>query len=359
MPEVTTVTGISEDDASNYNLDSSFGFLTTEELITDDVALLTMRVLMYFVTPAISSFGVVGNVLSIIVLAKHGMNKSSNILLVNLAFYNIVFLIAFNSVPKIIYETVSNHKYEGYSIQNTYILFVFFSIFTFFDYSFGLMASSMPMLITIERLIVIFFPLSFHRVITPGRTWFVVVLVVVYWVSIFIYTSFWLEINQSIDPLKNLTIALLQNSPLFYDNPETAEAIEGLFVYTSILIPPIFTALGCVVISMKIKSASVKRQALTSKSKSNSRTTKILLAVCVLYVITSAISCIPMFMPDDASYSMTDDTPTNFSKLLYQLLNIVGCINSSGDFVVYIVMNKSFRDTLHNLCSCERRRLVK
>ncbi|XP_059140703.1 FMRFamide receptor-like [Physella acuta] len=316
------------------------------EIISDEVGQLTMRILMYLITPAISAFGVLGNMVSIPVLVKHGVHKSSNILLINLAITNTVYLIAFNSVPKILYEAVQDHQFVGVSESEARVLFVFFSVFTFFDYSFGLMALSLPMLITLERLFAVFCPMSFHRIITSSRTWIVVVIVAVYWISIFVYSSFWLELKYVITPQTNTTSYRIVNSQTFEENPEAVVAVENLFIYTSSIIPPIFTATGCVAISLKLKSVTHKRKAMTSNSKASSRTTKTLLAVCFLYVVTSAVTSVPMFIPQYASYSLTDEAPTNLSKILYQLLNIIGCINSSSDFLVYIVFNKKFRHIL-------------
>ncbi|KAK0061252.1 neuropeptides capa receptor [Biomphalaria pfeifferi] len=86
---------------------------SADEILNDQNTWLAMKILMFGITPAISIFGVVGNVLSILV--KPGMSKCSNILLVTLAFCDIIFLISFNSVPKMIFEAVWNREYVGYT----------------------------------------------------------------------------------------------------------------------------------------------------------------------------------------------------------------------------------------------------
>ncbi|XP_059158631.1 uncharacterized protein LOC131942728 [Physella acuta] len=327
---------------------------TDGDIISDEITDIVMKLLMYIITPVIAFFGVIGNSLSIIILVKNGIHKSSNILLISLAFCNTVYLIAYNSIPKVLYIATGHLSYDGFSEYDTYLLFIFFSVFTFLDYSFGLMALSVPMLITIERLIVIFFPLSCHRIVTPERTWLVLGTVILYWSSIFVYTSFWLDIEYIWDAHLNKSIGRFENSAMISGNLKAVVAVETLFGYTSMVIPPLFTALGCIIISIKLKISSIKRKALSANSSFSQKTTKILLAVCSLYVITSAYASIALFKPEYSWYTLAYKPPTNTALIVNQICNIIGCINCSSDFVVYIVMNKNFRVNLSELF---RRRL--
>uniref|UniRef100_A0A2C9M8A3 G-protein coupled receptors family 1 profile domain-containing protein n=1 Tax=Biomphalaria glabrata TaxID=6526 RepID=A0A2C9M8A3_BIOGL len=323
------------------------------DIINDQNTWLAIKVLMFGITPTISIFGVVGNILSIIVLTKHGMSKCSNILLVSLAFCDMTYLISFNSIPKIIYEAVWNHEYVGYSKVSSDVLFFMFNFFTLLDYGFGLMALTLPMLITAERLLVIFFPFNFGRLLTPKRTWFAVCCLAAYWLSIFVYCSFWQVLDYNFDPVRNISIGLIKRSNFFNEHPEAVAKIQDVIIYSSVVIPPIFTATGCVFISIQIRIATVKRQKMTSSMRSTNRTTKTLLAVCAVYSVTSTILSLPLYIPSEyASYSLTDEAPSNVGKLFYQLVNTVGCINSSGNFVVYVGLNKQFRDTLGKMFHC-------
>ncbi|KAK0056378.1 neuropeptides capa receptor [Biomphalaria pfeifferi] len=329
------------------------------KLLDDQNTWLAMKILMFGITPAISIFGFAGNILSIIVLVKHGMSKCSNILLVILAFCNIIYLVSFNNVPKIIYEAVWNHEYVGYSKSTCDALFILFTIFILCDYTFGLMGMTLPMLITVERLVVIFFPFKFKQLLTPTRTWLTIVCVCFYWLSIFVYSSFWQVLDYSFDSTRNISLGLFKKSTFYNDNPESVATIQNLMVYTSIIIPPIFTVSGCIVISIHIQMASVKRKKMTSSMRSTNRTTKTLLAVCAVYCVTSAVLSLPLYIPAEyASYALTDEAPSNVGKLFYELANIVGCIQSSSDFIVYIGLNKQFRDTLRQLFAFSFHRLI-
>ncbi|KAH9514052.1 hypothetical protein Btru_030082 [Bulinus truncatus] len=302
---------------------SNFDILSTTpnyklELISDEMTWLIMKILMFGITPIISVFGVI----------------------------DITFLVSFNSVPKIVYEAVWNHEYVGYSKSSCDVLFIFFTLFTLLDYTFGLMGLTLPMLITAERLVVIFLPLNFDRIITPVRTWLALVGVAVYWSSIFLYSSFWQVLHYELDPITNTSMGIIKRSDFFNDNPESVAAIQDVIIYSSMVVPPLFTVTGCVVISVKLQITSLKRKKMTSKTRSNNRTTKTLLGVCAVYCVTAAVLSLPLYIPEYASYSLTDESPSNVGKLFYQLVNTVVCVNSSSNFVVYVALNKNFRDTL-------------
>ncbi|KAK6982322.1 neuropeptides capa receptor [Biomphalaria glabrata] len=322
------------------------------EMIGDQETWLVMKVLMFGVTPFVCMFGIIGNVLSMVVLVKHGLNKCSNIILVALAFSDVTYLISFNSVPKTLYEAVWNREYVGYSKTSCDVLFVLFSFFTLLDYAFGLMGMTLPILITAERLVVIFLPLKFNRVITPIRTWLAVGGVAVYWLSIIFYSSFWQRLEFGFDHITNKSIALIKRSAFYYDNPYSVLIIENLFTYSAMVAPPIFTVAGSLVISVRIQMISSKRKSLTSTIRSTNQTTKTLLAVNAVYCFTAVVMSLPLYIPEYSSYSLTDEKPSNIGRISYQLQNIAVCLNSSSNFVVYVVFNSKFRDTLKGFFQC-------
>ncbi|XP_005105379.1 histamine H2 receptor-like [Aplysia californica] len=332
------------------------------QLLGDETTLFVMQLLMFYVTPAISVLGALGNVFSIIILVKHGLDKCSNILLFCLAVTDLTFLISFNSVPKVLYEVTGEPFAWAYSESASCAAFVMFIIFNILDYAMGYISLTIPMLITIERLIAVFMPLKFHQIMTPKRTWGMVGVTYCFWYSYNIYSSFWFEFGYEFRPHLNISVGLIQRSPLYYRELNAVSFMQEFVTYSSMKIPPVCTLLGCIIISAKIRMASVKRKKLTSaggkressSSSSSTRTTKMLLAVCAVYTVTCAILSLPTYIPQYAYYTLTGDAPNNVGRIAYQLMNIIVCVNSSCNFVVYVGMNKKFRDTYKSLlcCSC-------
>ncbi|CAG5127163.1 unnamed protein product, partial [Candidula unifasciata] len=214
------------------------------------------------------------------------------------------------------------------------------------DYSSGLTSLTIPMLITIERLVTIFHPLKVSKIITPLRTFLAISGVFIFWYVNFTYTVFWTSLSDTYDMLENRTVYVIIRSSLYDHDKDIVDDLEDLWTYSSLRIPPLFTFIGCIIIGIKIKMASVKRMQLTGREVSGSmnRTTKTLLAVCGMYTITCIIMLLPYFMPQYASYSVSEETSTGISQVLYQTINVVMCINSSCNFIIYIVFNKNFRD---------------
>ncbi|XP_005097462.1 uncharacterized protein LOC101858708 [Aplysia californica] len=323
------------------------------ELLSDDVAHLVMQVLMFYATPTISVLGITGNVFSMIILLKHGLHKCSNILLFCLAVSDTTFLVAFNNVPKILNEVTGVPMAWAYSRQAAHASYVFYTFFHIVDYAVGSSSLAIPMLITMERLVAVYFPMKFSVIVTPFRTWSAVAIVYAYWLVVYIYSSFWFEFQYKYDLKLNISMGIIGLSDRYYEEVEVSKALDEVIRYLTLKIPPCFTLVGCILISVKIKLASVKRQKMTSagaaKDAKSNRTSKMLLAVCTMYTVTCGILTLPTYLPQYGYYTMTGDAPNNVGKIGYQVVNMVLCINGSCNFIVYVGMNKNFRDTWKSL----------
>lgn len=320
------------------------------DILSNSQTELAMMILMLGVTPAISVTGIVGNVCSILVLLKQNCKKCSNILLLGLAISDLTYLIGFNSVPKIIY-TLSSPQSFPYHESISESLFFFYRILLIIDYASGFVGLTLPMLITVERLVTVFFPLQVSKIVTPKRTLIAITIVYVFWYGNFIYTMFWFTLNYTYDMLGNRTVSVIVHTTLFNHDKPAVYAINEAWIYLSMRIPSVFTFVGCIIIGIKIKIASEKRREMTGKNQQRSmyRTTKTLLAVCFVYTLTCAIASLPAIVPQYVSFSISDETTTNICQVTYHLISTAGCINSSCNFVIYIVFNKNFRDAYKSL----------
>ncbi|XP_059139611.1 probable G-protein coupled receptor B0563.6 [Physella acuta] len=322
------------------------------EILSKEQTQEVLQILMLGITPAISLFGIVGNTFSIIVLARQGLHKCSNILLISLAISDLTYLIGFNSVPKLVYEIMSDVEGFLYVRSVSYFLYVLYHIFHVMDYGSGGVSLTLPMLITVERLVAVFLPLHFKQIVTPSRTWAAVCCVAVFWYMFFIHMSFFLTFEYKINTEFNISFGLIKRSAYHYAHIDMVAMLEESMSYMVMKIPPVFTLVGCLAIGIRIKVVSVKRQAMMSKNSkeaSSNRTTKMLLAVCSVYTVACGILSLPTYIPQYMYYTMTSDAPSNLGRIMYQVMNIALCINSSCNFVIYVVMNKTFRDTYKSL----------
>ncbi|CAG5130434.1 unnamed protein product [Candidula unifasciata] len=314
------------------------GGLDDEEILES-----VYTILVLVVTPTVSALGIVGNCFGVAVLFKQGLRKSSNIFLIVLAVADMIYLVSFNGERLILYHLIDLEAFRFLSDQTCSDFMVLFCIFFYFDYSTATVSYTLPTLITIERLIAVFAPLSFHRIVTVRRTWIIVLLMCLTWFAFLIYPSFFLELRVANGSI-NKSSAFIEHKFVTVSGP-ALEVLEHFLLYCAMTISPIFTAFGCLIISLKLKFENVKRKRMTTREKSSNRTTLMLLSVCVVYIVTCIIQSLHIYLPNEiVSTVFTDRSPSNLSKILHQSANIASCINCSSNFVVYICTNKQFRN---------------
>ncbi|KAH9504049.1 hypothetical protein Btru_067615 [Bulinus truncatus] len=289
-----------------------------DPFLTEGQTVAILEILMLGVTPAISIFGVIGNIFSVIIL--------------------------------FLFEIVGSTEGFVYDQDTYYTLFGLYQLFTVMDYSCGSISLTLPVLITAERLIAVFLPLRFQQIVTSGRTWTAVIVVSVFWYGFFIHMTFYVLLDFELDQSLNLTVGVMKRSVYHNQNPVAVEILEEVMTYLVMKIPPVLTFVGCIIIGVKIKMASSERKKLTSKGGKgdlSTRTTKILMAVCAVYTVACSTLSLPTFIPQYMYYTITSDAPSNLGRILYQVINIAQCINSSCNFIIYVVMNKNFRSTFY------------
>lgn len=314
------------------------------------------KILVLVVTPTVSALGIVGNCFGVIVLLKQGLRKSSNILLVVLALSDIVFLVSFNGERLILYHLIDLQTFRELSDQTCGDVMVIFYICFYFDYSSGTISSTLPTLVTMERLVAVFFPLDFHRIVTTRRPWLIVSFMCLTWLAFLIYPSFFLRL-RIVYSINNISTAIIDHQYRTGSN-SALEILEHFLLYSAMTLSPILTALGCLIISLKLRFETAKRKKMTAREISSNRTTLMLLAVCVMYVVTCAIMSLPIYLPNDiVSTAFTDGNPSNQSKVIHQTTNIIACINCSCNFVVYVCTNRKFRDDYIDIfCNLKNKR---
>ncbi|KAH9503950.1 hypothetical protein Btru_067442 [Bulinus truncatus] len=333
----------------------------SDMLLSEELTVFILQILIYGVTPGISCFGIAGNVLSILILRRHGLHKCSNILLISLALSDMMFLIGFNNVPKLLYDVVGDVEMYTYDYSTSFALYAMFHVFNILNYASLGVSLTLPSVITCERLTAVFLPLRFRRVFTPGRTWACVFLVYLFWYTFFTHMSFYRSLSFEFSPAVNMTVGLIKKSSYYFRNPRTVQHLEDAMSYLMMKIPAAATMIGCAVIWVRIRWVSIARRRLTRKASGSrdatgSHTTKILLAVCTVYTITCVVMSLPTFIPKYTYYTMTSDAPSNLSKIMYHLMNMAVCVNCSCNFVIYILMNQNFRDTYRAIVlACKNR----
>ncbi|XP_059162637.1 galanin-like G-protein coupled receptor npr-9 [Physella acuta] len=322
---------------------------------------------VYILTPGVAVLGVLGNSVSLVVLATQGFKKSSNILLFALALSDLAFMLGANSVLKLLYFS---GRQEGFVFPEgvARVCYYLYHVFDVLDWGGGTTSMGLPTLITVERMIAVFFPLKFARIVTPRRTLAAVCLVYVFCFGLQFYARAWFQFAYVLDPKLNVSVGLVKRSDLFWQQQAVSDVIEKM--YTSTVIPFSVVTAGCLAIGVKVKVASLARKNMTRfsstsrdretsrlKSKPMSRTTKTLLSVCVFYSVACFFVSLPAIFPQIKVFPFfSADAPNTTAVFVYNVLQFVLCVNGSVNFVIYVLTNTKFRRTFLQLLRVQEKR---
>ncbi|CAL1528322.1 unnamed protein product [Lymnaea stagnalis] len=291
----------------------------------------------YFFIPGVSYLGIVGNIITIVVILRLGVKKSSNILLISLAVADFFYLLGTSKIMDLI-EQSTGGMYRPNSYLAGYAMFVLTMMFRFV--SSGLFVSLMlPALITTERLIAIFLPLKFQLIVTRRRAWITVFSVYVLSMA---YAGFYLS-------LFDYALTVGQNNTLegsdaptdfFFSHREIYFGVNAAMNKITGPIPLFYVLAGCVVIGVKVQVASRFRKTTSRSGKASGgrRTTRTLLSVCVVYTLTSGFS----FLNYELSNNQVDKK-TNLELVLMEVEAFLLCVNSACNYLIYVASNPNFR----------------
>ncbi|XP_005111962.2 uncharacterized protein LOC101850690 [Aplysia californica] len=314
---------------------------------------LAVYILIAGVLPVIAAFGIAGNVMSVCVLIRHGLDKSYNVMLVALACSDSSFL-----ASMFFYGFVAAAGFQ-YPRNRGSFHFVFFEVVRVLDYGGGWVSFSMPVFITSERLLAVFFPLSLSRIVSPRRTSVAVVCLFVFLYGLMIF----LTVRESLayDYIRqyggtNQSEGLIEAA--IYRN--TLDATDVIREFSKVVYGPFpicFVFGSCIILAIKIKMANRKRSQMTGGgnkgSGSSARVTATLLVVCMVYTVCSSIVFLCHSDVITAYYAKGPDGEMT-GVVLGEIVNLFGVLNCSVNFVIYVVMNKNFRDTyvaMFNACT--------
>ncbi|XP_035827805.1 FMRFamide receptor [Aplysia californica] len=305
--------------------------------------------LVVVVLPTLAGFGITGNVMSLCVLVRHGLDKSYNVLLVVLACSDSSFLLSM-----LCYGFTASNGYR-YLDQKKSFYFLFFQVLQVMDYAGAWTSFTMPLFITAERILAVCFPLKMTRIVSPRRTFCIVAFVALSLYCTMIYLTI---ISNSRFQLYNSTFGNHSNSTTreldiidlskLRNTLDTTEAITEFSKFLFGPFPVSIVLVGCIVLVVKIKMATLKRNQMTSnvsKDSSVVRVTMTLLVVCFVYAVCSFVIFILHSNIFKDHYSGDSEEEQMVQIILGEVVNSVALINCSVNFIIYVVMNRRFRYT--------------
>ncbi|GFS11240.1 peptide receptor GPCR [Elysia marginata] len=320
---------------------------------------------VFVAMPTLAILGTVGNSLSIITILKLGFKKSTNILLFALAICDILFMIGANGPAKVMYEWGRGGLW--FPERDARVLYYFYHIFDYLNWTAGPMALGIPIIITAERFVAVYFPLKFHTIVTRRRTLVTIIVLALLTFLPQVYIRFWFHFDYVFDPVHNASVGLSVRTSFYYEQQELSMVL-GLF-YAGIGYFVLIVGSGTLAIIIRISLAAAQRRRMVAggaakatvkedgignknrpentqgKLGAPSRTTKTLLTLCIFYTISCMFVAMPTFIPSLCVWPLFTEN-VNFRSMevfMYHLVKLDICLNASCNFVIYVAMNKTFR----------------
>ena len=349
---------------TNFVTDESLPILSTEHLNetgstmfpdTDSGSDIQRDILYFFqavVSPAFCAFGVVGNILNVVVLTRrrsqvavdNRMERTACSGLSALAVSDMMFCLAsfFKafSTEQILYE--NNGFWMYYQLYGGYVRNVFSYTSTW-----------LTVIMALNRYVVICHPLHARIFLNPGCTKLVIFLALVFW-SLLVLPEIWtysvVVIEQEgADPLYFIDSGILSSN----------KALRTSFTYTwmllGFLIPIVILAFCNIQLIQALRESQRMRKEYRVSNgvqKSGSRITPTLIALVAMFIVLVS----PSEIINIVFYAIGNETGYDLD-LFVQLTNLMHTANFSVHFVLYCIVNVHFRNVLKDMfCFCRRRK---
>lgn len=291
----------------------------------------------------IAAFGIIGNVINIIVLQKHGFRETTNILLVALSLFDLLCCVVL-PVTRLKYIVSQFNESLAVSVNTFVAVYLFMPKYVCLATSFSYVT-----IIAIERFVAVFFPFKVSRIFSSFNTKAIAIIVPVCCTTALAPTFLALTYKWTFDAIMNETVAVLEYTHFYRDHQAFLDfyAWVGLNNFFGSTSNVIITSC-CVAILVKLSKASIKRDLMTSrKTGYDVRVVKMLITVCIVFLAVSIpnLALYSYFVPNFIFISPINELVDNICLVFY-------AVNGSANFLVYVTMSKKFAATYKTLIAC-------
>ncbi|VDI13700.1 Hypothetical predicted protein [Mytilus galloprovincialis] len=314
---------------------------------SDDI----LFVLQCIIFPIITLFGSTGNIMSLVILIQKKLRNSTGVILIAITFADLCFLIT-NMTRKssCLISLIDEYAEEIYTAT------IFGPLF-FVITSFSRVSAWLVVLVSIERVIAVTFPLKIKVWVSKQR---MIMAVIVIYILTFVFLSpiaFQYKVGSMFSRRTNTTSYFISTSE-FYSSYEDILTVHNEILGTVLFryLPVFLTMLFNLIIIINLQRRSLRRKAMTSSktdSKSEDKITRMLLiisAVCLICTTPgSLLLLVSRFVDGFEFFGKYHNIFVVFSDLSL----LLSMINSSVNFIIYMVCNKQFSEAYTTIfCRC-------
>ncbi|KAK0046079.1 G-protein coupled receptor C02B8.5 [Biomphalaria pfeifferi] len=211
--------------------------------------------------------GMIVNLVTVILCCRLGLKKCSNILITSLAVADLFYLLGIINIPLNVYLTA----WKGAGFVTTkdlaFFLFLLYCVSVLLETVGKIVSLLLPVLITFERFVAVFFPLTFSRIVTLNRVRIAILLVYSIGIPVYAYYCLLIKYDYQMDNLLNVSAGVVLMSDDYSDALNLYRAVTEVYI---ILCGPVcngLVILGCMALGIKIRLQMRERRKLLGRSK--------------------------------------------------------------------------------------------
>ncbi|XP_014775344.1 FMRFamide receptor [Octopus bimaculoides] len=313
---------------------------------------MTRFIVQKICVPIVIFFGVVSNILNIIVLTHKSMNTSTNVYLTVLAVFDTLYLI--------FGFTLSLKHFSQVSSVDAYIYWVPIAhVLTDMCSNVGVWQT---ITFTVERYIGVCHPIRGHVICTPQRAR--IITAIVSSIAIAVTVPEFFE-RQTVKRLDSNNQTILRNEWTEFAETYAYDKGYNWFIVTSFTFLPLISLvffngllIRAVVKANKIRRFMSKAPLRKSSEKSGSEQQKItlmLISVALVFLICQFPGALLLLY----SRSIAPGRRGNDIKIAANITNLLVQINSSVNFILYSLISTKFRRTFALVFCCRKRAIAR
>lgn len=301
-----------------------------------------------YIANVVCIFGVISNILNVIVLTRKHMITPTNCILTALAIADLLTMITY-----LVYATyfyIATEPKPEYSHSAGWMYFIM--IHNHFIITCHNMAMWFTVTLAVFRYIFVCHHTIASRLCSLQRAILTIGIVVVATILVCVPNYFLYEVIPVSQEHKNLTGYWILHSELVKENPSYKIAIFWFFGVIMKVAPCILLSVISTLIILTMKRASERRIRLLKQTRASdhdvnhehNRTTYMLVSVVLFFVITEFPQGI-LAMISGLNDHFFDDIYSN----LGDVMDLLVLLNSAVNFILYCIMSQQFRDTFRSL----------
>ncbi|EZA48896.1 FMRFamide receptor [Ooceraea biroi] len=279
----------------------------------------------------IGLFGIIGNTISMIILSRPQMKSSINYLLTGLARCDTALLI----ISILIYGLPAIYTYTGVLFHYKFIVYP-----KIIRYLFPLSCIAqvvtvyLTLTVTLERYIAVCHPLQAKSFCTYGRAQ-VAVLVIVIFAFVYNLPKFWeIEVYTERHWKYNVTVYCIFPTEMRSNQFYITVYIHWMYFFVYYMFPFIALMIFNMAIYRRVRKANRDLQQLSRHQRREIGLATMLLCVVIVFLICNILPLV-----SNIHETFIEDPP----HWMVQLGNLLVTINSSINFIIYVIFGRKFK----------------